>query len=359
MTIAKLLEKYEKYGLSRRKLDYYSSKEVGLIPCKQDPVTKIRSYDEESEKVIKKMIILRDLGFSSQKIKECIMDASYFTVERLDEHIATLEQKKEQIEEMIRYAKDMRDTNLLVYKLDLKENMDDPMSIKIITQTGARITRLLSSPDKMAEYYELLPDDLSTFSMRCEKFITSMDRKREQGIAFESEEVQNIVDTFYHRILKLFGIAVYILFENVRDIDSSVFELEEDDLEEFELLIKVFSVCAKWCREAKTIETILDFEQFTTKYKKEIEEMDQLAEESTVDGMKEMLEEICKLPYQIDDSFLHVLYQCYCAGVDAAVEQYDDIQTEDIDKIKATAKYIYDAAKCYFEHHRIEESVNP
>ena len=94
MTIAKLLEKYEKYGLSRRKLDYYSSKEVGLIPCKQDPVTKIRSYDEESEKVIKKMIILRDLGFSSQKIKECIMDASYFTVERLDEHIATLEQKK-------------------------------------------------------------------------------------------------------------------------------------------------------------------------------------------------------------------------------------------------------------------------
>ena len=70
------------YNVDIRTLDYYTN--LGILPCKTSPGKRSpREYTEESEKALKKILILRGAGFSIEEVKEALSNPSYFNNERL------------------------------------------------------------------------------------------------------------------------------------------------------------------------------------------------------------------------------------------------------------------------------------
>lgn len=343
MRIAELERKYQQYGLDKRTIDYYS--QLGLIPCSREDNQKYRVYGEEAEAVLKKIIILRDTGLSAKKIKEALENPSYFSTAMWNKHIDDLKKKLEELkkhyEDMIQYAEDMRDSSS--FSLNLVAEIDNPKAIRAITSISARIHRYIASPDKLIELSENLDEDISSFTNFCVVFLKSIEKKMRQGLSPESDEVQLSVSTFIHRIKNNFGTLFYVFFQFFKEIDPTALEIDEED---YPLFLSVFSICANWLRDAKTIDKALDINQFSKKYANEIQQLDQTIGESTVDDLADLIREICDLPAQITPKTIDELQNAFEKGVDsAAVSQA--VPEEEINQTKAYGAYICRAIRHY------------
>ncbi len=85
-------------GFSIKTLRYYD--EIGLLkPSKTDDFTNYRYYEEKDLELYKKIIYLKNLGFTLEEIKNNI---DHITVELLESKIEELNQKRFLIENQIR-----------------------------------------------------------------------------------------------------------------------------------------------------------------------------------------------------------------------------------------------------------------
>ena len=353
MYIAELVEKYNKYGIDRRTIDYYStlpkdedeSSEKPLIPCEWNAEKTRRIYNEKSEEVIKKMIILRDLGLSSKKIKENITNPSYFTTKQWNDHIKDLEKKRQLIEETIIFAKAMRDANSLPLKMN---NLMDPNAVKALTHLYAKIARYINSPDSLMELSEDLPVDLSAFASFCMTFLNAMLTKREQGLTFDSESVQKSVDVLFNQLESYFGTAVYIIYALAKGLDSSFFELTADEEEQFPLIMKVYGVYADWFRKAKTREEILKRERFENECKEGIQMISALVEGANIEEMMDGMREICDAYDELTGDSLEDFRPAVYEGIEASAKG-EDISTDRVEEVKKYMDYVIDAIKYHLD----------
>ena len=360
MRIAELENKYKQYGLDRRTIDYYSSPQVGLIPYTREEGSNYRIYGDDAEAVIKKIIILRDVGLSSKKIKEALDNPSYFTTAMWNEHIAKLKEKLAEVqkhyEEMIQYAEDMRDSSSL--SLNFVGEIDDPKAVRAMTHMYARIQKYIVSPDKLTELSENLDEDLSDFSNCCVVFLKSIEKKRDQGLSPDSAEVQQSVEKFIQRLKGFFGIAVYLIFQFTKDADPSLWGLKEDEAEEYAIAMRVFEICANWFRDAKTADNALDFDKFASAYGDQIQEIDQEIGESTFDDIADIIKEICDMPNHLSADILDKFESAYEKGVDSAIGT-SEVSKEDIDEAREYGDFIFGAIKHYVLSQQIENDLSP
>lgn len=106
----RIKELSKKYGVDIRTIDYYSNV-AKILPYKQCNTTNTyRDYDAESEEILKRILIYRELGFSINKIQK-ILNGSELDDTR--DCIAKLNKKKEEeinrINKLIEYADDIFD----------------------------------------------------------------------------------------------------------------------------------------------------------------------------------------------------------------------------------------------------------
>lgn len=109
----RIKELSKKYGVDLRTIDYYSNV-AKILPYKQCNTTNTyRNYDVESEEILKRILIYRELGYSIDKIRK-ILNGSEIDNTTEYEYIAKLNKKKEEeinrINKLIEYTEDVFDT---------------------------------------------------------------------------------------------------------------------------------------------------------------------------------------------------------------------------------------------------------
>lgn len=344
MRIAELEKKYKQYGLDKRTIDYYSS--TGIIPFEKEEGSNYRSYGDKAEAVIKKIIILRDVGFSAKRIKKALDNPSYFTTAMWNEHISCLREKLAAInkhyDEMIKYAENMRDAASI--PLNLADEIEDPKTLSAMASMFARIFKYVLDPDKLTELSENLDEDISDFVNCCVVFIKSIDKKIERKLSPCSPEVQQSVARFLQRLKGFYGIIVYLVFQFTRDASSSILDPKDEDVEDYQVFMRILEICVNWLRDAKTIENALDFDRFADAYSDKILEIDQEAEDSTFDYMTDIIKEICNLPQQITPEKLDKLQNEYVKSIESfAVAQ--EASSEELNEAKSYVNYVFKAIR--------------
>lgn len=358
MHIAELVKKYGKYGLDRRTIDYYSTKDKDgkrLIPCEDDQKTGYRIYGEEAEKVIRKMIILRSLGFTSQKIKTCIADPTYFSTARWNEHIENLENKLSEIKEMIQYAKDLRDSHSIALKLSSAFSDEDPqfelVMSRITSHVIARIFTYLDSPSELQKKSFELADEVSNFTSQCASFLQLMQDAKEELLTPDSDEVQEYISRFIDKLDSFFGIAVYLLYSYVREMDPVSLGLGKEATEEYIEIMDAIGICAKWFKTAKTRKQAQKYDLFKVECQEDIRKLDEKAGESTVDFLIDLIQTIVNIPSEMKEAEIDRFFiRGYNFGVDDAAGEVEGITSEDIEEVKDFGKYILDSLKWHISN---------
>lgn len=346
MRIAQLSKKY---GLEKRAIDYYTS--LGLIPCTKEENSNYRTYGEDAEIAIKKIIILREIGFSSKKIKEALNNPSYFTESTWNEHIRMLESEKEKMSkhynDMIHYAEELRDSQATIFNsVSIYDSLE---SIRIFTHLESKINRYIINTDALTELSESLPDDLSNIVNYFVIFIKSIDKKKKNFLAPNSSEVQNSLERFFQRMKTNYGILVWGLFKLVdKEIDPSTLGFNNDMLETYTLTMKAFEICADWFRDAKTIDEAKNFDMFLKSYQNRIHLFDQEIGESSYDTLSALITEVCNIPSYIT-----------CESIKKWKTQYDNrinkhqtseiTHKEDIESLKQFTDYLCQALCTYID----------
>ena len=354
MRIAELAKKYEQYGLDRRTIDYYSSDKVNLIPYRREEGSNYRIYGEEAETVIKKIIILRDVGLSSKKIKEALDNPSYFTTAIWNEHIEKLQNNLEKLQkhysDMIKYAEDMRDSGSRI--LPIIKLFDDPSAFRATTSYLAKLQKYIENPDSLAELSESLPADLSDFSNSCYTFLKSIIIKKNHGLEYDSHEVQLSVTRFIEQSKRFFGSAVYLLYQIVNSIDISLFNFSDEDAEMYQLFMRVLGICAEWFRLAKTQAAALDFNEFEKEYKEQIQKIDLEVGESTFDEMTMIIDYIANIPSRISIDNILKLEDVFNSTISFEI-QSQGFSDETSEQAINLLRFIYNAFKQYVTVHHL------
>lgn len=98
----------KKYGIERRAVDYYTS--VGIIPCEKNKNSDYREYGADAENAVKKIMVLREIGFSANKIKNLLDNMECLNASVMEEYLKILKKKKQkamqQYDEIIRYTQE-------------------------------------------------------------------------------------------------------------------------------------------------------------------------------------------------------------------------------------------------------------
>lgn len=103
-------------GVSMRTLRYYDT--IGLLKPETVTDAGYRLYGEESMARLGQILLLRELGFRLQEIKEILDDPDFDREKALDQQIKLLSLKKERMEAILSLAKEIRKTG--VYKMDFQ-----------------------------------------------------------------------------------------------------------------------------------------------------------------------------------------------------------------------------------------------
>ena len=363
MRIAQLSDTY---GIEKRAIDYYTT--CGLIPYSIEEGSNYRDYGPDAEAIVKKIMILRGVGMSAKRIDEALHNPSYFTTEVWNKHIAELQKRAEKAQkhyaDMIEFATDLRDTGSLALRfsddLDLK-------SARVVSRIWSRIAKLFDD-DKLLELSDSLPDDVSKISNTVYMFRKSMKKKMKDGLDYSSDETQQVIARFFRRIKEYYGIGVYFVYTILKDetpqtlgIDTLLKEDKEFDYDEFMevycVIMKVCAICAEWCREAKSISQIQNFELFKEQYREQIEALDREVDDSTVDVMIEVLNGICSFPQEISGDWVSDVISGIRKGFDAGIE----IECENDPKYDAKndielENYIFSGIETYADGARFLES---
>ena len=106
----RIKELSEKYNVDKRTIDYYTRE--GLLPYEpENLINNYRQYYEESERILKRILILREIGYSISEVKEMLYSGESFSNERLEYCKAQLIKRREEeisrIDKLIGYTYDI------------------------------------------------------------------------------------------------------------------------------------------------------------------------------------------------------------------------------------------------------------
>lgn len=107
----------KKYNVDKRTIDYYSNVAKILPFTQNEGSNKYRDYDVNSEKALKRILILRELGFSIDEVRSRLNNPYIFSSEMMDYYIEELKKKREQelsrINGLIDYAEEDKRENAI------------------------------------------------------------------------------------------------------------------------------------------------------------------------------------------------------------------------------------------------------
>ena len=107
----RIKELSEKYNVDKRTIDYYSSV-AKILPFTQNEETNnYREYDENSERTLVKILVLRELGLSIKEIQSRLNDKAMFTPKYIKRYVSELTKKRDEewhrIDNLIGYAEEL------------------------------------------------------------------------------------------------------------------------------------------------------------------------------------------------------------------------------------------------------------
>lgn len=261
----------KKFGIDTRTIDFYT-KTPGLLEPKAIPGSNYRDYDEECEKTLLKILIFRDVGLSINEIQEALKDPSYFTREKLDKHIAEMEEHRDRemkrYDDMIDFAKTMRDTSMVPLRM-LQLFDDSALALRFIKAftEGVNLWR------NGGELYDF--DDENELADLFIALLSNLKRNKTYGYA--SNEVQKTLDKAFSRLDKYIPTILALSLSFISESENDLLGIEEEFEEgESDFLKSVFRLSADWYRFAKTPERILDFELFKEEFAERVRELDAL-----------------------------------------------------------------------------------
>ena len=112
-------------GLSIRTFQYYDR--IGLLPPAKYTEKGYRLYDSEQLEILQQILLFRELGFSLKEIKKIMDNPHLDRNEVLEKQITMLEMKKEHLENLIVFAREIQKsggTNMSFNVFDTKK-MDE------------------------------------------------------------------------------------------------------------------------------------------------------------------------------------------------------------------------------------------
>lgn len=346
----RIKELSEKYHLDSRTIDYYSNV-AKILPYKQpNPRNNYRDYDEESERILKKILILRGIGLPIEKIKAALQDPSYFSMERLNEHIETLKIKRQEeiarYDEWIDFAETLKQTKLRTLEVIGDYKVDIP--VELFTYIMAQVDEIgesaLTLPEK--EIYHEFYDSVGSFFFRI-----SQHRNR----SYDSDEVQNIISQYVTRLNNKPGQVIALVFDTQLQhpyLLDSLFEYDEEDEEIKSFFKQILMLCSDWCASEKNREKILDEDRFKSVHESEIILLDQSFQELFETEGRTVVDLIMFLI----SSFLNQNLITVLLGIVIAADMQANTYTEMYDKQFGDGFYQYfrDALLHYINENKIK-----
>ncbi len=95
-------------GVSIRALQYYDK--IGLLPPSSHTDAGYRRYDGHALAVLQQILLFKELAFPLKEIKKIIQDPHFDTAQALTQQIRLLSLKKEHLENLIRFAREIQTT---------------------------------------------------------------------------------------------------------------------------------------------------------------------------------------------------------------------------------------------------------
>ncbi len=94
-------------GVSIRTLQYYDK--IGLLPPSEYTESGYRLYDDAALEQLQQILLFRELEFPLKEIKKIMSSPAYDRVKALDQQIELLMMKKDHLDKLIHYAKEVRE----------------------------------------------------------------------------------------------------------------------------------------------------------------------------------------------------------------------------------------------------------
>lgn len=228
-------------GVSIRTLHYYD--ELGLLTPEKHPSSGHRLYKDEDVRTLQKIISLKFLGYSLEKIGDMLNQTS-FTVDLNDTlqlHLQKLEEEKAMIEESEAAIR------RVISILEEEEEVSSSVLMSLISsmQGETRQKNWLEEHqlDQIAKLYTLSEEDELGLAKAFARFTSGM--KQLYGKSAEDQEVQELVARYIEATLTFLDDEV---MEQLKQLD-----LEEEKIQEFEALLPPLPFSPeeeKWVYEA-------------------------------------------------------------------------------------------------------------
>lgn len=97
-------------GVSIRTLQYYDS--IGLLRPSGYSDAGYRQYDDAALETLQQILLFKELAFPLKEIKTIIQDPCFDTAQALEQQIALMTLKKEHLENLIRFARELQTTGV-------------------------------------------------------------------------------------------------------------------------------------------------------------------------------------------------------------------------------------------------------
>ena len=249
-------------GVDKRTIDFYTGK--GLLAGRIGENAKYRDYDQDDVERLGKILIFREMGLSINEIEAALNDNTYWSPQRLDQHIAMLKQNQarenERYEQMISFVEAMKETGMA----PLRFYKPTEIPIDRYVQYWVKAFQNINNA-----WEDGAGEDIAQFDDMVSAFISHMQRQMDQG--YDAASTQSIVERLASRLMNTLGTILYMAFNQLLASDAiyTLFEqelndddsLDEDDIAEFKVLMNdMFSLIAEWCRVAKSHKNICDLE---------------------------------------------------------------------------------------------------
>lgn len=282
MRIGELSKMYG--GVDKRTIDFYTNK--GLLKGEMGSTSKFRDYDMEDVERLGKILIFREMGLSIEVIQQVINDPSYWTPMRLEEHIIMLKENQrrenERYELMIRFAEAMQETTIAPTAFLQQSGMPIEQYVKYW------VTAYQWFKDNPGSYNDE-SEDIAQLNDMLESFISNITSKMCMG--YQAQDVQCIVGRLSNRLQNYFGVILYTVFHTLAESDavlalfgSELQDMEDEDIKVIKAIFRgMWSLCADWCRDAKSQDIIIDIKAMEKQYPNRFRQLSDDCDEYDID----------------------------------------------------------------------------
>lgn len=348
------ISELEKYGLEKRMIDYYTTK--GLITSEGfEPNQKYRIYGEKAIDEVKKIAILRDAGMSVPDIKKALEDPSILSYKKWNDTIRDLQNKKKKMEEhfdkMIRYAEDLRDSSS--YTIRFIDDLENPTESRYISGVFAQFNRsmweYIRKNDSLLDKIQTSPDDIGSLFQSFYVFLQTMEQRYQKHVPYSDADVQSVIHRFGKDIMNSYGVIVYFVCDAIIKTPYEHLDLTDEEAKDYAVFLEMLQICSNWFRESKSISKASCIEDFYSKHEEEILALDKRLGKSSLDGLAEIIDVICKSPEEAiasfePEEFAEQAHLGFKAGQEAAI---GDGGVPD-DEAEEFLNYAIESLNCFF-----------